>query len=165
MSKAYLSLGTNRGKRIENLANAINLLSEWAGDVVVISSTYETPPWRMVDRTNFFNQVLLVETTLPALQLIDTLILIESMMGRQRTSEKYEPRIIDIDILFFDEEIINTEGLTIPHPLIKERRFVLEPMAEIASEFIHPVFKKSISQLLVECEDKSDIKIWFKNNA
>ena len=158
MSKAYLSLGSNRGNRTANLTNAINLLSEWTGDVTTVSSLYETPPWRMVDKIKFFNQVLLLKTALPALQLIDTLILVETMMGRQRTSKKYEPRIIDIDILFFDDEIINTEVLTVPHPLIQERRFILQPMAEIAPEFIHPVFKKSMTQLLVECEDKSAIK-------
>jgi 2-amino-4-hydroxy-6-hydroxymethyldihydropteridine diphosphokinase len=109
----------------------------------LVSSVYETPPWKMVDETDFFNQVLLVETTLTAPQLIDTIILVESMMGRLRTSKKYEPRIIDIDILFFNEEIINSEELTVPHPLIQERRFVLEPMAEIAPDFIHPVLKKA----------------------
>ena len=158
MNKAYLSLGSNRGGRTANLKNAINLLTEWAGSVTIVSSLYETPPWEMEDETDFINQALLLETEMSSEQLIDTIILIESMMGRQRTSKKYEPRKIDIDILFFNDEIINTEDLTVPHPLLKERRFVLEPMAEIAPAFIHPVFKKSITQLLVECEDKSEIR-------
>jgi len=158
MNKAYLSLGSNRGGRTANLKNAIDLLTEWAGSVTIVSSLYETPPWEMEDETDFINQALLLETEMSSEQLIDTIILIESMMGRQRTSKKYEPRKIDIDILFFNDEIINTEDLTVPHPLLKERRFVLEPMAEIAPAFIHPVFKKSITQLLVECEDKSEIR-------
>jgi 2-amino-4-hydroxy-6-hydroxymethyldihydropteridine diphosphokinase len=158
MNKTYLSLGTNRGNRSANLDRAVTLLSEWVGNIVSLSSLYETPPWRMVDKTDFFNRVLLLETALTATQLIDTVILVESMMGRVRTSKKYEPRIIDIDILFFNEEIINTEELTVPHPLMAERKFVLEPMMEIAPKFIHPVFKKNMVQLLNECEDKSAIK-------
>ena len=158
MNKAYLSLGTNRGNRSANLDRAVTLLSEWVGNITSLSSIYETPPWRMADKTDFFNQVILVETLLTATQLIDTVILVESMMGRKRTIKKYEPRIIDIDILFFNEEIINTEELTVPHPLIPERKFILGPMTEIAPGFIHPLLKKSIIQLLHECEDKSAIK-------
>lgn len=158
MNKTYLSLGTNRGNRAANLERALTLLSEWIGDIVVCSSIYETPPWKMADKTNFFNQVILVETEMPALQLIDTIITVESMMGRKRAGNKYESRIIDIDILFFNEEIINSEELVVPHPLIPQRKFVLEPMVEIASTFIHPVLQKNIMQLLIECDDKSDIK-------
>jgi len=158
MNKTYLSLGSNRGDRTANLSKAVDLLSEWTGNIIIVSSLYETSPWKMVDKTDFLNQVLLMETTLPASELIDNIILIESMMGRLRTSKKYEPRIIDIDILLFNMEIINTRELSVPHPLIRERRFVLEPMAEIAPEFIHPVLKKSITQLLNECEDKSEVR-------
>jgi 2-amino-4-hydroxy-6-hydroxymethyldihydropteridine diphosphokinase len=158
MNKAYFSLGTNRGNRAANLERAIDLLSEWVGDTIIKSSVYETPPWRMVDKTNFFNQVILLEIEMPPLQLIDTIIIVETMMGRKRIGNKYESRIMDIDILFFNEEIINTEELVVPHPLIRERKFVLEPMVEIAPDFIHPIFKKSILQLLMECDDKSDIK-------
>jgi 2-amino-4-hydroxy-6-hydroxymethyldihydropteridine diphosphokinase len=158
MNKTYISLGSNRGNRTANLNRAINLLSEWVGNVTKVSSLYETPPWKMADKTDFYNQVLLLETILPETELIDTVILVETMMGRLRTSNKYEPRIIDIDILFFNEEIINTEELPVPHPLITERKFVLVPMVEIAPEFIHPVFKKTMVQLLDECEDKSEIR-------
>jgi len=158
MNKAYLSLGSNRGNRSANLERAIALLSEWAGDVVIVSSVYETPPWQMTDKTNFFNQALLLETALNPAQLLDTIILVESMMGRKRIGKKYEPRIIDIDILFYDDVQITTEELTIPHPLIPQRRFVLEPLIEIAPGFIHPALNKTIAQLLDECEDKSKIK-------
>jgi 2-amino-4-hydroxy-6-hydroxymethyldihydropteridine diphosphokinase len=158
MNKAYLSLGSNRGDRMANLYRAIKLLADWAGTIAVISSFYETQPWKMMDETEFFNQVLLLETNLSAKQLMDIIIQIESVMGRVRTIAKYEPRTIDIDILFFNDEISNEEGLIIPHPLLQERRFVLEPLSEIAPDFIHPVFKKSILQLLTDCKDKSLIK-------
>ncbi len=158
MNKAYLSLGSNRGDRTANLEKAIKLLSEWVGDIIRISSQFETPPWKMTDATNFMNQVLLLETKKDAEELIDIIIQIELIMGRVRSAKGYEPRTIDIDILFFNEQIINNNRLTIPHPLIQERRFVLEPLNEIAPEFIHPLFKKTSRQLLLECEDKSTIR-------
>lgn len=158
MNKAFLSLGSNRGNRSANLERALALLSEWAGDVIIVSSIYETPPWQMTDTTNFFNQALLLETALDPEQLLDTIILVETMMGRKRTGKKYEPRIIDIDILFYNDTQINSRELIIPHPLIPQRRFALEPLAEIAPGFMHPVLSKPISQLLNECADKSKIR-------
>jgi 2-amino-4-hydroxy-6-hydroxymethyldihydropteridine diphosphokinase len=158
MNKTYLSLGSNRGDRMVNLERAIKLLGEWAGNIMLVSSLYETPPWRMADETNFLNQVLLMETKLDATELMDIIIQIELIMGRVRTTTGYEPRTIDIDILFYNEQIINNGRLTIPHPLIQLRRFILHPLNEIAPEFVHPVLKKSIGQLLLECEDKSAIR-------
>ncbi len=158
MNKAYLSLGSNRGDRMANLEKAIKLLGEWAGNITRVSSLYETPPWKMSDETNFMNQVLLIETKLDANELMDIIIQIELIMGRVRTTKGYEPRIIDVDIIFYNEQIINNDRLTIPHPLIQERRFILHPLNEIAPEFMHPVLKKSIGQLLLECEDKSAIR-------
>ena len=158
MNKTYLSLGSNRGDRKGNLDNALKLLAEKAGEIVHLSSLYETPPWGMVDETDFINQALLFQTDLTANLLMDTIIQIELLMGRTRTAKGYEPRTIDIDILFFNSEIINNEKLSVPHPLLYNRRFVLEPMAEIAPGFIHPVFQKSIEALLSECGDKSLIR-------
>lgn len=158
MNKAYLSLGSNRGDREANLEKAIQLLTEWAGNIIRVSSLYETPPWKMADETNFINQVLLIETNLKAEGLLNTILQIEILMGRVRTSKGYEPRIIDIDILFFNDEIISSNQLTIPHPLMQERRFVLEPLNEIAPDSIHPVFKKNVMQLLTECKDKSAVR-------
>jgi 2-amino-4-hydroxy-6-hydroxymethyldihydropteridine diphosphokinase len=157
MNRAYLSIGTNRGDRTGNLNEALRLLGELAGKIISVSSVYETPPWKMVDSTDFLNQTLLLETNHTALQLMDSIFHIEKSMGRARTSQKYEPRIIDIDILFFNNEILNEEGLIIPHSLLQERRFILEPMAEIAPEFLHPILKKSMKELLHECIDESEI--------
>jgi len=158
MNKVHLSLGSNRGDREANLGKAVKLLSEWAGNIIRLSSLYETPPWQMTDETNFINQVILIETNLQAEGLLDTILQIELLMGRVRTSKGYEPRIIDIDILFYNEEIINSNKLSIPHPLLQERRFVLEPLNEISPDFMHPVLKKKVMQLLRECNDKSQVK-------
>jgi len=158
MNKVYLSLGSNRGDRISNLDKARISIEKKLGKIVAGSFLYETPPWKMKDETDFINQVLLLETIVPVEQVMDAIIQMEERMGRVRTQKKYESRIIDIDILFFNGEIIHTDKLVIPHPLMQQRRFVLEPMAEIAPEFVHPVFKKNILRLLEECSDKSNIK-------
>jgi 2-amino-4-hydroxy-6-hydroxymethyldihydropteridine diphosphokinase len=102
------------------------------------------------------NQVLKVKTSLTPQELIDEILKIEKSLGRER-QEKYGPRLIDIDILFFDNEVIKSKSLTIPHPQLHNRRFVLVPLNEIAPRFIHPVLKKSIAQLLLECPDKLDV--------
>lgn len=158
MNKAYLSLGSNRGNRANNLKNAAKWLLQKAGTITLASSIYETQPWKMNDETNFFNQVLLLETALAPSVLMDAILQIESDMGRIRTPKKYQPRIIDIDILFFNNEIINTHQLHIPHPLMHLRMFILKPLAEIAPEYIHPLYKKNIQKLLSECQDKNKIK-------
>jgi 2-amino-4-hydroxy-6-hydroxymethyldihydropteridine diphosphokinase len=160
MNKVYLSLGSNRGARAGSVRKGGKLLAEKTGNIINTSSIYETPPWKMVDDTNFLNQVILLETNFTAVQLMDIIIQVEALIGRIRTQNKYEPRIIDIDILFFNDEVINEEGLIVPHPLIQERRFVLEPMAEIAPTYIHPALRKSIIQLLDECSDKSKLRKW-----
>src|ERR1035438_9730467 len=142
MNKAYLSLGSNRGNRELNLERAVKMLSDWAGNIIAESSLYETPPWKMADSNDFLNQVILLETGLMEGKLMETIFQIETLLGRVRIQKKYEPRTIDIDILFFNGIIVNKGGLIIPHPLLQERRFVLDPLAEIAPEFIHPVFQK-----------------------
>ncbi len=161
INKVYLSLGSNRGDRLENLDNAQKLLIKKAGQLLCASSTYETLPWGMIDETNFFNRVISLETTLAPIQLLDVIIQIETEMGRVRTHTKYEARIIDIDVLFYNDEIMNEPLLIVPHPLMHERRFVLEPTAEIAPEYIHPVFGKNIVKLLEECTDKIKVKNRF----
>jgi len=157
MNRVYISLGSNRGKREENLQRSIELLNEKAGKVVQRSSVYETEPWQMTDSTNFLNQVVLLETALNADTLMDTILGIESALGRIRIAERYEPRTIDIDILFFNNDVLETEKVTVPHPHLHQRRFVLNPLSELAPGFIHPVLQKSMEQLLQECGDSLEV--------
>ncbi|HLK27652.1 MAG TPA: 2-amino-4-hydroxy-6-hydroxymethyldihydropteridine diphosphokinase [Puia sp.] len=157
MNKAYLLIGGNEGNRLAYLLQAQDYLSVFCGEIVETSSVYETAAWGKTDQPNFLNQVLLIETLLSAEVLMSNILIIERKMGRVR-NEKYGSRTIDIDILFYNDDIINLPDLKIPHPEIRNRRFAIVPMNEIASSFIHPVFKKTIQVLLNECEDKLDVK-------
>jgi len=142
----YLSLGSNVGDRESNLRQAIRLL-ESQGQVVSVSSVYETEPVEFTDQPWFLNCALALETDQSPPQLMAGLLNIEQEMGRRRLQKK-GPRIIDMDILLFGDAIVNTPELTIPHPAIAQRRFVLEPLAEIAPEVRHPVWKRTIQELL-----------------
>jgi 2-amino-4-hydroxy-6-hydroxymethyldihydropteridine diphosphokinase len=153
MNTAYLLTGGNLGNREENLATALALLSETCGTIIAASALYETAAWGNTDQPAFLNQAIQLQTTLNAKQLIRRVLKAEKHMGRVR-NEKYGPRIIDIDILLFNNEKHNYHFLKLPHPEMHNRRFVLVPLAEIAAEAIHPVFKKNIVQLLEECPDK-----------
>lgn len=157
MSKAYLLIGGNLGDRAANLQQAIALISEQCGPVIRSSSLYETAAWGLTEQPSFLNQALEIETKLNARQLMRKILNIEEEMGRVR-KEKFGPRIIDIDILFFNDEIHDMRFLKIPHPEIQNRRFVLTPMNEIAAGFEHPVLKKTITQLLEECPDNLEVK-------
>lgn len=152
MNKVYLLIGGNMGNREEALAKARMLIGEQCGELMNISSLYETEAWGKNDQPSFLNQALEINTTLKPLQLMQQILSIEKQTGRIR-HEKYGPRIIDIDILFFNDEIYKYPSLTVPHPEIQNRRFVLEPMNEIAPSLVHPVFKKTIAELLEECPD------------
>jgi 2-amino-4-hydroxy-6-hydroxymethyldihydropteridine diphosphokinase len=153
----YLLTGSNIGDSGANLQAASKYIHQQIGKVVTVSNVYQTEPWGNKDQQVFLNQVLKVETQLAANQLLKTILGIETTMGRNRNI-KWEPRIIDIDILFYDEEIIEEEDLKVPHPLVHERRFTLVPLNEIASSFIHPKLNKSISQLLKICADKGIVE-------
>jgi len=158
MNNVYLGLGSNLGDRENRLGNAKELLQEKAGKILLTSSIYETQPWKMEDAKLFLNQVILLETFLSAFDLMNILINIEISMGRTREKkEGYESRIIDIDILFYNRDILHFESLVIPHPQIAYRRFVLEPLNEIAADYIHPDLKKPVKFLLAECIDKGTI--------
>ncbi len=157
MNQTYLLIGGNLGNRQKNLEKARQLIAANAGQVDKSSPLYETEAWGIEDQPAFLNQVLLVSTKLDPRQLLSTILDIEHQMGRERT-EKFGPRSIDIDILFYNREIIDEPGLTIPHQQLHLRKFTLEPLQEIAPSFIHPVLKKSVSDLLKECPDPLTVK-------
>ena len=156
MNKAYLLIGGNLGHRERNLSTAREFIEQYCGPVIQASSLYETAAWGKIDQPSFLNQALEIETGFTAEQLIKQVLEIEELMGRLR-KEKYGPRIIDIDILLFNNEQYDLPFLKIPHPEMQNRRFALTPLAEIASDVQHPVFKKSIFQLLEECPDTLDV--------
>ena len=149
----YLSLGSNLGDRLANLRNAINLLPPKVQPEVK-SSIYETEPWGYADQPAFLNQVIRADTTLEPSDLLEFLKQIEAKLGRQQTF-RFGPRVIDLDILFYDDLVLETPKLTIPHPRIAERAFVLVPMAEIAPYMCHPVLGKTIQDLKTGVESGS----------
>ena len=157
MNNAFLILGSNLGERKHLITLARNLIGEKTGYIKRISSVYETEPWGVTGQPNYYNQVVEILTELGAHELMATVLGIEQDMGRKRI-KKYDSRIIDIDILFFNSETYDSGAVTIPHPRLHLRRFVLEPLAEIAPEFIHPISKKSLALLLSECKDDSIVK-------
>ena len=149
---AYFSLGSNLGNRDEYLDHAIRLISERIGQIVKKSSVYETDPWGFNADVPFLNRVVEAETELTPEELIREILGIEQELGRVR-GDGYTSRTIDIDILFYGDQVVSTSDLKIPHPSIQDRRFVLVPLCEIAGRFIHPVLDTSISDLLEFCKD------------
>ena len=160
MNLAFLLTGGNLGSRAENLENAKTQVLLRAGRLLAASSLYETAAWGKQDQPDYLNQVLLVETALSAPDLLATILDVEKNLGRER-KEKYDARLIDIDILFFNDEQIQLPQLLVPHPLLHTRRFVLEPLCEIAPNHVHPVLKKTITQLLAACNDPLDVKKFY----
>jgi 2-amino-4-hydroxy-6-hydroxymethyldihydropteridine diphosphokinase len=157
MNSAYLLTGGNLGNREENLATARELINLHCGTIVKASSLYETAAWGNTDQPAFLNQALELATSLNARQLIRRLLKVEKNMGRIR-KEKYGPRLIDIDILLFNNEKHNYHFLKLPHPEMQNRRFALLPLAEIAPGMVHPVLNKTIAELLKECKDELPVK-------
>lgn len=154
----YLSLGSNLGNRLQNLQNAINIIGDKVGLILNISSVYQTDSWGFQGEA-FYNICMKVSTRFNANTLLKLLLGIEQSIGRERIigATTYSNRLIDIDILLFDDEIINEETLQVPHPKILERKFVLVPLAEIASSVVHPLTKKQIQTCLLNCDDASEI--------
>ncbi len=157
MNRAYLLIGGNLGNRENNFTITRGYIEQYCGPVTRSSSLYETAAWGKTDQPSFLNQALEIETELQAEHLMTQVLEIEKFMGRER-KEKYGPRVIDIDILLFNNEQYDLPFLKIPHPEMQNRRFALTPLAEIAGDIQHPVLKKSIDQLLKECPDKLEVK-------
>jgi 2-amino-4-hydroxy-6-hydroxymethyldihydropteridine diphosphokinase len=161
MKIAFLGIGTNLGDREANLKQAITSIEEYIGTILKSSSVYETEPWGFITEDKFLNVVVKIETDLAPARIMSHIVMIESLMGRVRTEQGYSSRVIDIDILLYDDSVTNEVNLKIPHPLLQERKFVLIPLCEIAPNMIHPVLKKSFTQLLEFCNDRSDVKKYW----
>lgn len=158
MNKIYVLIGGNIGERLKTMAKAKDLLQDNIGAIVQTSSIYETAAWGIVDQPDFLNQVLVIETIYNAKECMKKILSIENEMGRVRTI-KNAARIIDIDILFFNNEIIHQDNLVIPHPEIQNRRFTLLPLTEISPLLMHPVFNQSMQTLLSTCKDELEVKL------
>jgi 2-amino-4-hydroxy-6-hydroxymethyldihydropteridine diphosphokinase len=151
-SGIFLLLGTNVGDRFENLSEARKRL----GNVLRSSSVYATAAWGNTRQPEFYNQVIEIESDLSPADLLKRIWDIEKEMGRIR-DEKWGPRVIDIDILFYNDQVIKTDLLTVPHPEIQNRKFTLVPLSEL-TDMIHPLLKKNISKLLEECNDTLEVR-------
>jgi len=157
MNRAYLLIGGNTKDPLQQLYRAEQLIAEHCGDLLLMSRIYRTAAWGPIPQPDFFNRALLVATSLLPTQLLQTLLQIETEMGRIRT-EKMGPRLIDIDILLLDDLQVENPELIIPHPLLAARRFALQPLTEIAPHLLHPVLGKTIETLLNECADTGDVQ-------
>lgn len=157
MALAYLGIGTNVGHREQNIENCTLLIKERIGNVKSVSSIYETEPWGVEGQDNYYNIVLEVETHLQPLCLLQSVQQIENDLGRIRI-EKWGSRIIDVDILFYDDYVFSMDNLIIPHPYITTRNFVLQPLSEIKPNLIHPKLRLALKSVIDLCKDKNWIK-------
>ena len=158
INSCFLLLGSNIGNRYDYLSKALRMINEKGGTFISKSSVYETEPCGFVSNDYFLNMVVELSTGRTPGEILIMIKTIEKTLGRSRTSGKYLSRTIDIDILFYNELTLQQPDLIIPHPLIPERRFILEPMHEIAPGFSHPVLHKTVARLLKECTDLSEVK-------
>lgn len=162
MEKSYVLLGSNMGDRTSTLEEARNMIEARCGKIIKMSSLYESEPWGFDAEQNFINQAICVETDLSAHELLRELLSIEIELGRDRSRhyETYVSRPIDLDVIYYGEMINDDEDLILPHPRLQLRRFVLEPLCEIASNFVHPVLKKTNIELRDVCPDTSDVSLY-----
>jgi 2-amino-4-hydroxy-6-hydroxymethyldihydropteridine diphosphokinase len=159
MARVFLLLGGNQGDRLEMFTRAREEITKHVGELQCESSIYETEPWGFEDDALFLNQLLVVDTELSAEAVLETVLKIEHILGRRRTSQQWTGRSMDIDILLFDVLITQKETLSIPHPRLHLRRFALQPLNEVAGEIVHPVLNKTINTLLTECQDKQKVTL------
>jgi 2-amino-4-hydroxy-6-hydroxymethyldihydropteridine diphosphokinase len=157
MEGVYILLGGNEGDREARLQQAVQQINAQCGPVVQQSSVYETAAWGLEDQPDFLNQAICIRTLLSPQELLQKTLAIEKAMGRHRVV-KWGQRTIDIDIIFYGEQIVQEEQLVIPHPMMQDRRFVLAPLHEIAPNLVHPVLHKTVRQLLDECPDKLEVR-------
>ena len=157
MNLVFLQLGSNLGDREQLLQDAIDAIEDRVGVVIKKSQIYESTPWRAEGQKNYLNQILKVETNLQVYDVLSVILSVEQMLGRVRI-EKWGERLIDIDIIFFNEVIIETPQLCVPHKYMHDRMFVLKPLHDIAPHMQHPKYNKTIEQLIKECTDTELVK-------
>lgn len=153
-----ISIGTNTGNRIQNLKLAITEINARLGKIEKVSSVYESEPWGFVSENWFYNILVVLNTSVDPQHLIEKLLEIERSMGRKRNIIGYSDRIIDLDIILCEEFTVCSKNITIPHPHMHKRLFVLLPLQELMPKWVHPIFKKNTNELIRICEDKSRIK-------
>lgn len=159
MNTIYIQLGSNVGERNSYIKKSLLQIEQILGTIIYESQTYESSPWGVTEQRNFLNKVISVKSEFSAKDVLKSLQKIEDKLGRKRTT-KWGERTIDLDILFYNNETINTKELTIPHPHIQDRKFVLMPFAEMNGKFIHPTLKKDIFALLKECKDTEKVSVY-----
>ncbi len=158
MNEAFLGLGGNIGDRLENIRKTIAALEAGCGEIVSLSGIYETDAWGSDSQKKYLNMALGLNTHLAAETLLEKLLEIEAQLGRLRTGPQNSDRTVDIDILLFNEEILDSPNIQIPHPMLHLRKFVLIPLCDIAADRMHPVLKKSMKELLEICTDPLEVK-------
>lgn len=155
----YLLSGSNLGDRMANMLRALEHIEQEAGEIVAQSRLYETAAWGIESQAAFLNQVIEIRTALAPRQLLERLLEIEKKMGRER-KQKWGERLIDLDILYYTDQVINEPGMQIPHPHLQERRFTLVPLCELVPLLSHPVLGKTQQQLLAECPDPLEVEVY-----
>lgn len=157
MYKTILHLGSNIGLRNQHLQQARALLEQKLGPARKVSAVYETGAWGLLDQRDFLNQALCFRTQFSPEQVLDIALTVENQMGRSRI-QKWAERIIDIDVIFYENQVVNTDQLQLPHPWMQDRRFVLVPVAEIAAHWKHPLLGKKVKKLLEICPDRGWVR-------
>ncbi len=160
-NNCYLLLGSNMGNSIAHLSQAFYAITAQVGNSMGVSAIYQTAPWGNTQQNDFYNQALWIKTPFTANLVLQKCLKIERELGRVR-DEKWGPRIIDIDIVFFNNKVISQVNLTIPHPHIQERRFALQCLMDVCPNYRHPLFNKSIRQILKGCTDNSSVKRYYE---